>query len=44
MNKLQWFGLIGLVLVFLFMLTGCSYNIEWARGEGYTPVVIAQNQ
>jgi len=41
MNNLQWIGIVMLLLVVLIMLTGCSYDIEWHRGEAYEPIVMA---
>jgi hypothetical protein len=40
MNKIEWIGLIGLLIVVIIM-SGCAgYDITWQRGE-MDPVVVA---
>jgi hypothetical protein len=41
MNKIEWVGIIGIIIVVLIM-SGCAgYDIVWDRGQAYKPVVIA---
>jgi len=40
MNKIQWIGIIGIACVILFMLAGCSWDIEWDQGKHTDPVVL----
>lgn len=42
MNKIQWVGVIGLLIVLVILLSGCAgYDIVYQRGEAYEPVKIA---
>ena len=41
MNKIQWIGIIGIACVILFMLAGCSWDIEWQRYGNLDPITVA---
>ena len=41
MNKIQWIGIIGIIIVVLIM-SGCAgYDIVWDSGQTYEPMVVA---
>jgi hypothetical protein len=42
MNKIEWLGVVGLLIVLVIMLSGCAgYDVVYERGEAYEPVVLA---
>ena len=42
MNKIEWLGVVGVLIVLVIMLSGCAgYEIVYERGEAYEPVVLA---
>ena len=43
MNKIEWLGVVGVLIVLVIMLSGCAgYEIVYERGEAYDPVVLAK--